>query len=49
MVMMLAFANRDDAPVGDFALHVLKLDGGVINVKLFVKPFLYIAQNPLTD
>jgi hypothetical protein len=39
MVMMLAFANRDDAPVGDFALHVLKLDGGVNHPEV-VKDFL---------
>jgi len=47
VVMVLGFAHRHDAAVGDFAFHVLELDGGVGDAEAVVEDFFYIAQNSL--
>lgn len=46
---VFALAHRDHASVGDFANHVLELDGGVVDVKLRMETFLHVPQDALTD
>ena len=42
---MLLAMERYHAAVGHFADNVLKLDGGVVNVKTFVQPLLDHLQD----
>lgn len=43
----MLFAYWNHATMGHFADYVFELNGGVIDAKFRMQPFLYVAQNPL--
>src|SRR5260370_1784990 len=46
---MLFFRHRNHAPMRLFAIHILELDGRVVDVKFMAQTFLYIAQNAFAN
>src|SRR5438874_2518326 len=46
---MLSLRHRNHAPMRDFAVHVLKLDGCVVDVELVAQAFFHVAQNTFAD
>src|SRR5450755_1088648 len=44
-VVVFLLAHRNHAAVGNFAIYVLELDGGVVDVELLVEAGLYVAQD----
>ena len=44
-MFMLGFASRNYTSRGHLAEHMLKLNGGVINLKLFVQPLCHRLQD----
>ena len=49
VVMGFALTYGHHASVRDFAIHVLKLDCGVVDAEVLVQVVLYIAQDALAD
>src|SRR5215469_5056520 len=47
MVVILALANGNNAAVGDLALNVLKLDGGVDHAEVMVQHLFHVTQDAL--
>jgi hypothetical protein len=49
VVVLLGLPNRYHAPVRHLALHVLELDGGVVDAEIVVQAILHVVQDALAD
>ena len=45
--MAVLFLHRDYASVGDFADHVLELNGGMVNAEVVMQAIFHVPQNAL--
>ncbi len=48
-VMMFFSAHRHHTSVRDFALHVLKLNCGVVDAEILMQPVFNIPENAFAD